>query len=536
VNCSDCIIGVFGSDCSQLCPRDSSGVVCGIHVYCDDGVSGGGHCSCDDGYATGPDGTCTECAPGFYGSNCTLCGRNTTISLPCSGRGICADGIQGSGTCLCTVGFGGAYCEANCGVANGLTCGGYGLCTGSGCQCFGNWSLQPDTLACTDCDSTHYGDGCRQQCGDCASGACNSGLLGEGECVCPKGYWGELCDGVCPGGITNPCSGHGSCGRATGLCTCYANKIQGYRIGEKCDQCDPRYVSASCSVACPVNDRGVVCSGRASCYNGTCSQCMARADDLFDIYCGTACDESDLLKCVSPCEPGFWGIDCNRFCPGFDGVNCSKTCSGRGVCGSDGLCYCTTPCGGPTCAFTCNTATVNGKVRTCSGNGVSVSEVLFRTMTNIRKESEVANVPTEDIQAASLNIKMDDSSWKMEECITSAHSPTLPLVTPQVAAPTQSNIHHYLQVQQPGTRAFVERDLSASVIHLSLRETPLPFPSGSGSQSPRGLLSSIHSMVEWFAVTTVIILFLLYPTLLQATTKMLQCEWTLGTLLVCTRC
>ena len=39
-------------------------------------------------------------------------------------------------------------------------------------------------------------------------------------CVCEPGYWGRACDGLCPGGLWNTCSNHGSCDPINGTCSC----------------------------------------------------------------------------------------------------------------------------------------------------------------------------------------------------------------------------------------------------------------------------------------------------------------------------
>lgn len=79
-------------------------------------------------------------------------------------------------------------------------------------------------------------------------GACNNGRLGDGTCSCYQtiGFWaGAICDTcvagaygptcreVCPGGVGNPCTGHGVCDsglNGTGTCTC----ADGWRPGRSC--------------------------------------------------------------------------------------------------------------------------------------------------------------------------------------------------------------------------------------------------------------------------------------------------------------
>jgi hypothetical protein len=62
--------------------------------------------------------------------------------------------------------------------------------------------------------------------------ACYFGSKDGGtECICNTGYWNTSCDQVCPGGISNPCSGYGSCDMKTGSCDCPAND-QGLEVCE----------------------------------------------------------------------------------------------------------------------------------------------------------------------------------------------------------------------------------------------------------------------------------------------------------------
>ena len=64
------------------------------------------------------------------------------------------------------------------------------------------------------------------------------------SCVCAFGYWGSECDQECPGGASNPCSGHGLCKSDVGTCSCSVN----YK-GDNCSVCADGYVGADCQVA-----------------------------------------------------------------------------------------------------------------------------------------------------------------------------------------------------------------------------------------------------------------------------------------------
>ncbi len=70
------------------------------HLTCEcapegDSTWAGGQCGCLE-----KDGECTQCADGFFGSNCTVCPGGGGISQ-CSLHGKCSDGLGGDGTCTC---------------------------------------------------------------------------------------------------------------------------------------------------------------------------------------------------------------------------------------------------------------------------------------------------------------------------------------------------------------------------------------------------------------------------------------------------
>ena len=67
----------------------------------------------------------------------------------------------------------------------------------------------------------------------------------EGSCKCDRGFWGQLCDGVCPGGPVNVCSGHGRCLIRSGRCRCRRR----WRGALDCSQCTTGFVGKDCSAA-----------------------------------------------------------------------------------------------------------------------------------------------------------------------------------------------------------------------------------------------------------------------------------------------
>ena len=81
--CSDCTAEHYSPDCLPCTSFCAFGL-------CNDGVDGDGSCVCEPGWAGV---SCDQCAPGFWGESCTGC--------PACQHGSCDDGSDGSGLCLC---------------------------------------------------------------------------------------------------------------------------------------------------------------------------------------------------------------------------------------------------------------------------------------------------------------------------------------------------------------------------------------------------------------------------------------------------
>lgn len=86
------------------------------------------------------------CPPDTYGPNCLPC--------ECQNGGLCDDGLFGNGTCTCSGGFGGFFCE--------------------------------------DCEAGFFGPNCEPCL--CVNGTCDDGINGTGSCTCFPGYTGPACD------------------------------------------------------------------------------------------------------------------------------------------------------------------------------------------------------------------------------------------------------------------------------------------------------------------------------------------------------
>ncbi|KAL1774739.1 stabilin-2 [Sigmodon hispidus] len=99
-----------------------------------------------------------QCCPGHWGPDCMECPGGARS--PCSGRGTCDDGMEGTGSCSCRAGFSGTACE---------------ICAA-------------DNV---------FGPNCSAVC-SCVHGVCNSGLNGDGTCECFSAYRGPRCDNPIP--------------------------------------------------------------------------------------------------------------------------------------------------------------------------------------------------------------------------------------------------------------------------------------------------------------------------------------------------
>jgi len=124
--CTTCLSGYFGP--CQLCDCNNE--------YCGDGIYGNGSCTGECSYGINQSTNCTTCIHGFNQSTkCTTCIHGFNQSTKCT-------------TCL------------------------------SGFN---------ESTKCTECDSGLFGYDC-SVCDNCNHGECNSGINGDGKCICDAGY------------------------------------------------------------------------------------------------------------------------------------------------------------------------------------------------------------------------------------------------------------------------------------------------------------------------------------------------------------
>ncbi|XP_018417974.1 PREDICTED: stabilin-1 [Nanorana parkeri] len=208
------------------------------------------------------------CCKGFWGSTCSECPGGST--RPCSGhgvcmeglngngtycqckRGICNNGIKGDGSCTCEAGYMGSTCELESLSCKALNCGVNARCVQSGTN-----------LKC-DCMPVYKKlDGVCKPEDPCKSSPCNTWadckVTGPRQytCTCKSGYYGD--------GKTclafNPCSiNNGGCPENTTKCV--------YRSpGKSYCSCLPGLISRGAPSQCTMPDvcRSLTCGKSAHC-------------------------------------------------------------------------------------------------------------------------------------------------------------------------------------------------------------------------------------------------------------------------------
>ncbi|XP_005374632.1 PREDICTED: stabilin-2 isoform X2 [Chinchilla lanigera] len=260
-----------------------------------------------------------QCCPGYWGPDCMECPGGA--ESPCSGRGSCAEGMDGSGNCFCQEGFGGTACE---------TCA-------------------YDYL---------FGPNCSSVC-KCVHGVCNSGLQGDGSCECYSAYTGPSCDTPVPECEALLCPENSRCSPVskdeTKLeCRCLPNYEGDGRNCEPINPClqRPCHPSARCTYLGPnqynctcgkghVGD-GRVCLPVDPCQTdfGNCppqstvckydwpgqSHCECK-EHYHNFVPGFGCSMTNICKSKNPCHRN---ANCTMIAPGQTKCTCQNGYVGDG--------------------------------------------------------------------------------------------------------------------------------------------------------------------------------------------------------------
>ncbi|XP_021114057.1 stabilin-2 isoform X2 [Heterocephalus glaber] len=260
-----------------------------------------------------------ECCPGHWGPDCMECPGGA--GTPCSGRGSCAEGMDGNGTCACQEGFGGLACET---------------CT------HGNL----------------FGPNCSSVC-KCVHGVCNSGLQGDGTCECYSAYTGPSCDTPVPECAALLCPENSRCSplkedRTKLGCRCLPNYKGDGKNCEPINPClqQPCHLHAHCAYlgpnqhSCTCRDSyfgdGRVCLPLDPCQMdlGNCppasTECKYDGPGQSHCECkqhyhnfvpGVGCSMADLCKSKNPCHRKAY---CTMIEPGQPRCTCQKGYVGDG--------------------------------------------------------------------------------------------------------------------------------------------------------------------------------------------------------------
>ena len=110
------------------------------------------------------------------------------------------------------------------------------------CQASLNLTFWPARDLCGSVNMTRSPKRMQEHCAE----SCFYGHLDtNGSCRCIKGYWGERCNRVCPGGAYSPCNDQGVCDVVSGKCKCNVN----WNGDESCSNCSLGWIGRDCQIA-----------------------------------------------------------------------------------------------------------------------------------------------------------------------------------------------------------------------------------------------------------------------------------------------
>lgn len=351
---------------------------------------------CLNGGTCSGTGTC-NCPVAWTGDNCSI-KKNCIIDSDCTATdpaavchsGVCfkclkdtdcgANGTCSAGKCACNAEYYGNVCQYNC--TGAITCNNSGACTPSPndapptCTCIPNCS-GANCEKCCPIDSK--GNVCSNN-GTCKDSA---------SCTCNIGFSGNACQYACPkDSAGNICAGHGTCSKQCTDTQCKCDCDAGYGPPESCAQqcpagcsspggtcdftktpatciCSAGYRGTNCTIKCPTDSSGNICSNHGTCdTNGQC-QCNSG-------FSGSDCSQTGTCpnKCNTPngkcvdnkcvCADGYFGDDCSRSCPKIQG----QVCSGHGTCQA-GVCLCDQYWLAPDCSK-CSDSKACGPRKSCN--------------------------------------------------------------------------------------------------------------------------------------------------------------------------
>ncbi|KAM6153254.1 stabilin-2 [Erethizon dorsatum] len=260
-----------------------------------------------------------QCCPGYWGPDCMECPGGA--GSPCSGRGSCAEGMDGNGSCSCQEGFGGTACET-CAYDNlfGPNCSSVCKCVHGVC----NSGLHGDGTC--ECYSAYTGPSCDTPVPECAALLCpeNSRCspVSEGEtkleCRCLPDYKGngENCEPINPC-LQQPCHPHAHCtylGPNRHSCTCGEGYHGDGRVCLPVDPCQTDFGN------CP--PKSTVCK-----YDGPGQAHCECKEHYHNFVPGVGCSMTNICESKSPCHRN---ANCTMMAPGQTKCTCQKGYVGDG--------------------------------------------------------------------------------------------------------------------------------------------------------------------------------------------------------------
>jgi len=329
--CDKCSFGWWGPRCLSACKGGACNP-CSGNGLCTDGVRGDGNCKCFSnqfqGYWTAED--CSQCQPEYAGEKCN-------IKCYCHGHGACDSGRRSTGRCICVSGYGaesncalcapnshGSNCQERC---EGSVLGTERPCSGHG-NCTNTFSNQRDHT-CTSCDTGFAGSMCQFECpGNCnGHGVCSQGLSGTGTCTCNRGYAPPDCAKCERVGYWGPTCEQICPGGPSNPCS----DLGKCSVSTGKCECNFGYAGQQCELVCPRVDK-IVCGRGGVCdpENGTCA-CFG---DLVRGFWVLTPDRT-----CNQCQLGYAGMTCNEECPILNNKTCNgHPCVNRKCICPEGLC------------------------------------------------------------------------------------------------------------------------------------------------------------------------------------------------------
>ncbi|XP_067678260.1 multiple epidermal growth factor-like domains protein 6 [Haliotis asinina] len=360
-NCeSNCSRACINSTCEFSLERNSpvcsSGCVDGYHgQYCENRCPAA--ClSCSD------KSVCISCKPGLYGQTCSETCSSNCKGCWCFRNGTCAKG--------CIEGYHGQVCEVQC-EAN--------------CQ-----SCDQTSGRCLSCKPGWCGVNCDQFCSGCKRGICTV----DGECPlgCNPGYAGTLCSDSLHEN-EQPCSALKNAPKRMKRHACQYGCMT-----SECAECLDGFFGEVCDKICPQNCDGTCNKTTGQCNHSCKKNWGPRCEDECPVNCLEGCHMVSG-QCHGGCSKGWHGLRCNQTCPkecfsdicqqysgkcfqgcteGWQGDLCNMTCSEgcvNGSCFQNGTCKhgCHSNYTGPLvkCSITCMETGNN-----CAGNNCHISKSL----------------------------------------------------------------------------------------------------------------------------------------------------------------